>query len=998
MESKVFNELYKKLNLKQKEAVDTIEGPVMVVAGPGTGKTQILGLRIANILRKTDASPDSILALTFTDSGVHSMRKRLVSIMGSQAYRVNIFTFHGFCNNLIKTHPEYFDRIISSRNISPLDQIKMMESVVDKAKLQILRPFGDRFYYVESIIRAISDLKREGVSPDDFAKLLDKEEALHKNAPDLYHTKGAHAGKMKGFYIDIFNDLKKNKELLLLYKNYEKALRKEQLYDYDDMIMEVVAGFRKNEDLLLKLQENYQYILVDEHQDTNNAQNSVLELLAGFYESPNLFIVGDEKQAIFRFQGASLNNFLYFKDLYKGAKIIQLEDNYRSTQTILDSAHSLITKGGGATPLRARLIARAKEISKNIALHSYSSEDSEIFGVIKSIQNKLGEGVKPGGIAVIYRDNKDAFPLGRALERTQIPFVIESDQNILEDEDIKKLVTLMEAVNDFGNEEKFLRCLHLDFVGIDEFFIYRIINYSRRSKKGVLEILSADAIPDEFSKKNISSLKNIYERISLWSKLSKNIGLLDFFETLVRDSGFLNYLLCGNDSVAKMEKLSVIFDNIKKIVGDHRDMKLGGFMEFLEAAKGRRLLKSAGGERSGMDAVHLMTAHRSKGLEFDHVYIIGLYDTHWGNRRTKNHFKLPLGASTEGGNDDERRLFYVALTRAKKDIFLSYSKKDKEGKLLLPSQFLEEMDAQFLDVKDEVSSPESAKEIMVKSFEPKVNRGVSSEDKNFLNEIFVSQGFSVTALNNYLDCPWSYFYRNLIRIPEAPDKFLMFGNAIHYTLKDFFDKLKDDEDIGAEKLLKIFEKYLKDEPLSDTDLKETLKRGKEALKGYYKQYIKEWSRDILNEFKVHIVLPDMPVTLTGKIDKIEILDGGNNVNVVDYKTGKIKSKNDIEGKTKNSDGNMKRQLAFYRLLLDNYDGAKYDVRTGEIDFIMPDTKGGYRKEKIDVTEEDVSELKELIKKVSNEILNLDFWDKRCADDKCKYCSLRNSIKGACKVG
>ncbi|HRY62348.1 MAG TPA: PD-(D/E)XK nuclease family protein, partial [Candidatus Paceibacterota bacterium] len=421
-------------------------------------------------------------------------------------------------------------------------------------------------------------------------------------------------------------------------------------------------------------------------------------------------------------------------------------------------------------------------------------------------------------------------------------------------------------------------------------------------------------------------------------------------------------------------------------------------MDFLEAAKGRRLLRSAGGERSGMDAVHLMTAHRSKGLEFDHVYILGLYDGHWGNRRTKKHFKLPLGASTDGGNDDERRLFYVALTRAKKDIFLSYSKKDKEGKLLLPSQFIEEIDPQFLDLKDEVSSPELAKDVLVKSFEPKVNRGTSADDKKFLNEIFLSQGFSVTALNNYLECPWSYFYRNLIRIPEAPDKFLMFGNAIHYALKDFFDKLKEDDDIGVQKLLQIFEKYLKEEPLSDEDLKETLKRGKEALRGYYKKYIKDWNIEILNEFKVHIVLPGIPVTLTGKIDKIEILDAANNVNVVDYKTGKIKSRNEIEGKTKNSDGDMKRQLLFYRLLLDNYDNAKYHAVTGEIDFIMPDPKGAYRKERIDINSEDVSGLRELIKKVSEEILNLDFWDRRCEDEKCKYCSLRNSLNKKCRLG
>lgn len=998
MSQETFKELYKKLNPRQREAVDTIEGPVMVVAGPGTGKTQILSLRIANILKKTDTSPDSILALTFTDSGVHSMRKRLVSIMGSTAYRVNIFTFHSFCNNLIKTHPEYFDRIISSKNISPLNQVKMMESIISKIKLKILRPFGDKFYYLESVLKAISDLKREGISVSEFEKKIEEEQAQFDKNPDLYHTKGPHAGKMRGLCADILKDINKNRELALLYKNYEKALRKEKLYDYDDMIIEVVSEFKKSGDLLLKMQENFQYILVDEHQDTNNAQNSVLELLAGFYDAPNLFIVGDEKQAIFRFQGASLDNFLYFKDRYKGAKVIHLEDNYRSTQTILDSAHSLILKGGGALEnLKNKLIARAGATSKKMSLHGFSSEDAEIFGVVADIDSKIKKGVAPGNITVIYRDNNDAFLLARALERTQIPFAIESDQNILDDENIKKVVSLLYSINDFGSDEKFVRCLHLDFFGIDEFLVYKFIEYVKRNKIGVLDALVKNKDVKEIAGVgDISPLKDIFNKMSSWSKLSRNIGILDFFETIIRDSGYLNYILCGKDSVSGLEKLSVIFDNLKKIVEDHRDMKLDGFVEFIEAAKGRRILRTSQGDRASEDVVHLMTAHRSKGLEFDYVYILGLYDTHWGNRRTKRHFKLPMGSTTDGGNDDERRLFYVAITRAKKDVLLSYPKKDKEGKLLLPSQFIEEIDPNLIEFIDEDETSSSG-QIFIKNFEPKINSGIIPEDKKFLNEIFLSQGFSVTALNNYLKCPWSYFYRNLIRIPESPDKFLMFGNAIHYTLNDFFNKWKEGENIGEKRLLQIFEKYIKNEPLEEADLNESLKRGKDALRGYYKTYVRDWSQEILNEFKVHVILPELPITLTGKIDKIEIIDGDNRVNVVDYKTGRIKSRGDIEGTTKNSDGEMKRQLVFYRLLLDNYENGKFNAETGEIDFIMPDEKGRYRKERIEIEKRDVSDLIDLIKKVSTEILNLEFWNKRCEDEKCKYCELRKSLGKTCST-
>lgn len=990
-----FEESFSKLNPRQKEAVEAVDGPVMVIAGPGTGKTQILSLRIANILRKTDTSPDSILALTFTDSGVHSMRKRLVSVIGSLAYRVNIFTFHGFCNHIIKTYPEDFPRIISSKNISPIDHIKLMEGVIEKSKIDLLRPYGDNFYYLDSIIKAISELKREDVGVEKLRELVREEEKDFNDTPDLLHEKGAHKGKMKGKYSDILKHINKNKELCDVYENYEEALREAQFYDYDDMIMETLRALESNPDLLLRLQENYQYILVDEHQDTNNAQNKVLEKISGFYESPNLFIVGDEKQAIFRFQGASLNNFLYFKDLYKGAKIIFLEDNYRSTQNILDSAHSLISKGDGkGSEFRKQLIARSEHPKKKISLASFSTENEEFQFITESIKNKIKEGKSPKDIAVIYRDNRDVFPLVQVLEKTEIPFVIESEQNILDDEDMKKVVTLLEAVNEFGDDQKFLRLAHVDFLKIDEFFLYRLIKYSEKNKKKVLEVLDSEDFPDELKGESVEKVLNLYKNISAWSKLGKNKGLLNFFEILVRESGFLNYLLSGSDSIEKTEKLSVLFDNMKQLVENHRDFMLVDFMEFLEMAKGRRLLRKAGAQKSNLDCVHLMTAHRSKGLEFDVVYVFGLYDTHWGNRKSRTHFKLPIwGKEVEDydENSDERRLFYVAITRAKMEVFLSYPKQNSEGKLLLPSQFLGEIDSEFIEEINSTHFEEELSKNKNKLFDSAINSGISTDDKVYLNELFLSRGFSVTALNNYLNCPWSYFYRNLVRIPESPEKPLMYGNAIHYTLRDFFNKIKDGENVGGDFIVKLFEKYIEAQPLNSLDYKDSLKKGVKALSGYYRAYANQWNTNILNEFNIRGILFDGKINLTGNIDKIEVLDYSGAVNVVDYKTGSPKSRNDIEGKTKSSDGNYKRQLVFYKLLLNGFDNGKYKVTSGEIDFIEPDARGNYKKEKFEITDEEVTELGEIIKKVYNEIVELKFWDKKCSGKDCTYCALRESF-------
>jgi DNA helicase-2/ATP-dependent DNA helicase PcrA len=320
----VFDDYYAKLNTAQKLAVDTIEGPVMVVAGPGTGKTQILTLRIANILMQTQINPENILALTFTESGVLAMRKRLVQIIGTPGYRAQIHTFHSFCNDVIRQNPEDFENLISSESITEVEQIQILEEIVQTTKLALLKPFGDPLYYVKHLLSAISDLKKEGITPTKLKKAIDDQEKDFGKIEDLYHEKGAYGpkvrddgtvtkGAMKGKYQDLQKDIAKNKELLIVFEKYQQSLRDKKQYDFNDMLLEVIAAFESNPDLLLRQQEYFQYILVDEHQDTNAAQNKIVELLCSYYEEPNLFVVGDEKQAIYRFQGASLENFLYFK-------------------------------------------------------------------------------------------------------------------------------------------------------------------------------------------------------------------------------------------------------------------------------------------------------------------------------------------------------------------------------------------------------------------------------------------------------------------------------------------------------------------------------------------------------------------------------------------------------------------------------------------------------------------------------------------------------------
>ena len=265
------------------------------------------------------------MALTFSGSAAFEMRNRLVEIIGTPAFRVEIATFHSFSNDVIKNYPDEFSQLLSSENITETQQIELLEKLIETLNLKLLRPFGDPLYYLKDILGAINDLKKEGVFPKKLRDGIENQKKDFEKIDDLYHGKGKYKGEMKGKYVDIKKDIEKLEEFLLVFDSYQKALAAGKKYDFNDMLLEVVKALESNKSLLLRLQEKYQYILVDEHQDTNAAQNKLIELLLNFYENPNIFVVGDEKQAIYRFAGASLENFLYFRKIYPAVKLINLQ-------------------------------------------------------------------------------------------------------------------------------------------------------------------------------------------------------------------------------------------------------------------------------------------------------------------------------------------------------------------------------------------------------------------------------------------------------------------------------------------------------------------------------------------------------------------------------------------------------------------------------------------------------------------------------------------------
>jgi DNA helicase-2/ATP-dependent DNA helicase PcrA len=1054
-----FDKRYKNLNPEQREAVDTLKGPVMVIAGPGTGKTTVLTLRIANIL-KTEAAgkgaakdatrnvePERILALTFTESGVVEMRRKLAELVGQEAYRVEISTFHGFANRIIQDYPDHFPDVVGVTPVTEVDQVQILREVIDTSSLKLakLRPFGETYFYLKDILRAIAELKQQGVSPEEFARIAEEDKEKFYANPDLYNTSGKYEGKMKGKYDSGAKRVEKNLELVRVYEAYQTLLRRARGYDYADMIMYVAIALEKSEDLRRVLQDAYEYFLVDEHQDTNDAQNKIIELLAdGDHgkDGPNLFVVGDEKQAIFRFQGASLENFHYFQNRYKNVKLISLRSNYRSTQAILDAAQ-------GVSPRETQLVAKAghKEHPANLAV--LSTPDSEYYFIatkIKELIKNGGEDGKPATgeeIAVLYRDNRDAAPLARVLERLKVPFNIESDQDVLGDLEIKKLVRVLRAVQHFGNDVWLAEAIHVDFLGIPPMDAYRLMAFAgkQRGKIKLHDVLRSEPLQTEAgvtSEQSKKAAQKFAEHLSEWKRAVENEGAAEAFEAIVRDSGFLAAVLAHPHGAEKLAKLHALFDLLKSFVERKKDYTLKDFFGYLDLMQEHGVAVRSKDTVRLPGRVRLMTAHKSKGLEFDYVFIMGAVDRKWGSRFKREKLTLPKGiykalaaaaqeaarvveaaeAEIEDGDDDdnadERNVFYVALTRARKEVFITMSKADREGKELLPTQFIAELKPNREGRGNEVLAlyDTEAYEAEYAKHRDEIDFGTGEEgkkdgkgekktpdlaDKEFLNALFEAQGISVTALNNYLECPWAYFYRNMVRIPEAPNKNLSFGNAVHAALKSWFDEYDAGKNLGADYLVRRFEEALAHEPITESEYEEALAKGRKALPAFYEAYHLDWTRNAMNEVRVAGVAIADGTPINGKLDRIEFLNSAKDaltkddaaVTVIDYKTGKPKTRNDIEGNTQSSDGNYKRQLVFYKLLLDKE--GKYAMNEGVIQFIEQDDRGNPHRESFDITHGEVAVLEKQVADVAKEIRDLAFWNKGCHKPDCRYCELREGM-------
>ncbi|MDH5442487.1 MAG: ATP-dependent helicase [Candidatus Nomurabacteria bacterium] len=966
-----FEKSYKILNPQQKKAVDTIDGPVFVMAGPGTGKTQILTLRIANILQNgAGVQPENILALTFTNTASHNMRQRLSRMIGSElAHRIQISTFHSFAEDMIKKHIEFFPDLFRARMASDIERIKIVEDILDNHKTHYFSVFKRRSSTMMSLVSSIDKIKNEGLTPDEFRTQIKKSFDDSMNDEEL-HYKRAYRGFAAG---DIKPaELKKRQrnqdkqmELADIYEKYQSEIRERGLYDYSDLIVSFIQAMREHDEFRAEMHETFQYILVDEHQDTNDAQNIIVHLLIDNPVNegkPNIFVVGDDKQAIYRFAGASQSSFKKLQDLVDDMTIIDLVHNYRSGQHVLDRAHGLIVQSENHNNA-PELQSYFSDYSGEIQYREFSTHKMELVWLAQDIKRRTDAGEPANEMAILYRNNRDAYDVQHILGTFGIEYQDRSKKNILADPDMMKLFLLFRVINNMDDDHILARALYIDFLGFDAVLTQSILRRFRNTKKGDNKNIFA-LISDKKILKDIGANAEQIEQVSKFTDFltqakmkSENETFLQFFMWCVRESGFLAYMLSRPNAVFALAKIEKLFDEVKKESVSRDEFSFKDFIHYVDSLKKYDIKMEISAVHG--DGVHLMTFHGAKGLEFDTVYIIKAMD-----KRSKSpEISLPFGDFHSGGADDERRLFYVGLTRARKNIMMSSHRINEQGKEKSRIQFIDQLDGlEHVETEDFEKQSQLS---FAQFFEPVHEPLASITNQEYIQEKFLTSKLSVSALNNYFDSPILYFFRNLIQLPDARSPFLDFGNLIHGTLEGYFEECKNEKEIlNKDTLRKAFDTVLVGNPLYQA----YSERGWDKVSAYFDAGHSDFVVPSENEYRV----PALPfelsdgqiINLTGVVDKITH-DKNGDIVVWDYKTGKSYSDMDKPRREK-----IKRQATFYKLLLSYAFDGRYNPQRIIFDFIEPSDKTGeYEQQEFIITDGDIEQLSDEINQLAQDIFS-----------------------------
>jgi DNA helicase-2/ATP-dependent DNA helicase PcrA len=980
MQTAVFDTLYKKLNKPQREAVDAIEGPVMVIAGPGTGKTTILTLRIANILKRTDTPANGILAITYTDAGVKAMRQKLQGIIGDRAHDVRIHTFHGFASSVIAEYPDHFLHLSDLKQMTDIEQESLIRAIISDPKFSDIRPAGKPDAYVSGIIRSIDDAKREALTPEMVRQFARDEIERIKNDEESISTRGATKGQLKADAKEMIEKFGRTILFGDVYELYEAKKLEAKKMDFNDLIIELLLALRRDELLLRLLQERYLYLHVDEHQDTNDAQNFIVGLIAEFFDTPNIFIVGDEKQAIYRFQSASVDNFLLLQKKWPAMKLISLDTNYRSHQSILDASFGMIEKNyeeGEHADLRIRLKSGSNDEERPIDVVVGENVSAIELHLVNQL-HALTEKEPKATAAIIVRRNRDLDRVIRLLESHHIPVSSERSVDIFSHPVGRLFFNLIEYLVDSSKTDALARTV-----------IAGMWNIPFEKGAEVVKLLRSGQ-PVE-----IGNLLKI-QRSML------NDGAIGFIIHAAEESGF-TALVARNPSYIHVWRGIVSLAESLTRGGDLRDPAelIRNMLAYRTSAETRTVKVSVGAPDVPIQA---LTAHGSKGLEFDYVFIPYATEESWIGRPKGASFILPKKRTADSDIRDVRRLFYVALTRGRKHVTVLTAREESDGKMLEPLRFIEELDEKHVAHAElprvGVNEVHVTKNENEGSVDPEHEIGAKLID--ITKHTLLTKGLSVTALNHFLECANTFLYQSILKLPQAPSVPAEKGTAMHAAFDSVWNSKKkvavEIEALLIEKITEYFDTSFLPSTEKESAKKELLadvSAVSKALESHFAQpenvsvFTESW---VETEFVGTYNSPGgsaqtVRIPLHGKLDVI--IDTGTTVYVYDYKTRQAMSVNAIKGETKtDSSGNYFRQLIFYKMLLQNDPRWRSRSIIPALVFVSPDEKGRCPTVTLPIEQVDIDRVNKEIQSLIDAVWSGEIAHAQCDDMKCEWCGVR----------
>lgn len=1074
-----FSNRYSQLNADQKQAVDTIEGPVMVVAGPGTGKTELLSVRVANILQKTDTLPENILCLTFTESGQAAMRERLVGIIGKDAYKVAIHTFHSFGSEIMSHNREYFYRNALFEPADDLKQYEVLRSIFEE--LDYTNPLATmmngEYTHLSDAKRVISELKRSSaLTSDELLAVIEQNEAsldalerilapiliervskttantlrkalelvqqhsatvepLHEVTPlariisdsleamledtiAVHPTKPISAWKShwfernekKEFVFKNRKRLTKLKSLSHIYYEYLNRMEKLGLFDYDDMIMQVVHAIEVNDDLKFNLQEKYLYMMVDEFQDTNLAQLRIIHALTDNpvnEGNPNILVVGDDDQAVYGFQGADISNIINFSEVYPSRQLIVLTNNYRSGASILETSRVVITQG--TDRLEARNPELDKQLTANkpqqgsVELWKAPSIDGERHEIIRRIQTQIQQGADPSSIAVLSRRHADIQSLLPFFRHAGISVRYEKEESVLDTAPIlalEKLARVVLALSEGVHEkaESLLpELLAHPAWKLEPKDLWRLSLDAYTNRQNWMEIMQTtpqfvpvhDWLVTKATQANSLALEPMIDE------------LMGRSEDETSESPFFTYFFSQPALEKSPEVYLEYLGALRAIRTRLREYQPGAaltlrsFIEFIELH--RRLDIGITLNRyslaSDVSAVQLLTAHKSKGLEFETVYVFNSVDSVWGQgaRSVSRSISYPenLPLAPTGNTADERlRLFYVAMTRAKQHLIITYAETNDTDKQTLPADFLLPINAPVIELQKPTRA-ENVETAELAWYQPLVT--TSQDLKTLLAPQIEKFKLSATSLNSFLDVsrggPQHFLLNNLLHFPKTKAAPASYGTAVHWTMQQAHTHMAaTGEQKPLEDSLHDFEVALIKERLAPKDFQQYLQQGSQHIPAYLTSNVLPMTAT--QKAEVGFSYQDVrsgDACLTGSLDMIDVNKAERTMTVTDYKTGHPSTSWDKgDDRTKLKLHKYRQQLIFYKILVENSsEYHSFDVTRGQLAFIEPTPSGESIVLSLDLSSQDIERTTKLIEAVWKHIKALDLPDTSAYSDDYK---------------